>query len=127
MRSVPRKDTTPELLVRRFLHRRGLRFRIHDRRLPGSPDIVLPRLRTVVLVHGCFWHRHKGCPKASTPKNRAEFWDKKFRRNIERDEVNERKLKELGWDVVTVWECFSCSEEDLAKVLTPLLKKHRKK
>lgn len=105
MSRIRGKDTGPERAVRSLLHRMGYRFRLHGRDLPGSPDIVLPRLRTVVFVHGCFWHRHAGCRHASTPRTRARFWRLKFERNVERDGENRAALRRLGWRVVTVWEC----------------------
>ncbi|MGA3678818.1 very short patch repair endonuclease [Pseudomonas graminis] len=105
MRSVRREHTTPELVVRRLLHRMGLRFRLHTKALPGSPDIVLPKRKTAVFVHGCFWHRHPGCRYASTPKSRQEFWLLKFAANVERDGRKTRELRELGWRVIVVWEC----------------------
>lgn len=105
MSRIRGKDTGPERAVRSLLHRMGYRFRLHGRDLPGSPDIVLPRLRTVVFVHGCFWHRHAGCRQATTPKSRARFWRLKFERNVERDGENRAALRRLGWRVVTVWEC----------------------
>lgn len=99
------KDTKPEVLVRRALHRAGRRFRLHRKDLPGKPDIVLPRDRTVVMVHGCFWHAHEGCSIARIPKTRPEFWQAKFDANKARDRQNQAALEELGWRVVTVWEC----------------------
>jgi DNA mismatch endonuclease, patch repair protein len=105
MSRIRGKDTTPELKVRSALHRAGLRFRLHRSDLPGTPDIVLPRHRTVVFVHGCFWHRHNGCKYAYTPKSRAEFWHEKFERTVERDREAVKALRELGWQVLTVWEC----------------------
>jgi DNA mismatch endonuclease (patch repair protein) len=105
MRAVGRTNTKPELIVRRVLHAMGLRFRLHRKDLPGTPDIVLPRHRTVIFVHGCFWHRHEGCSKASTPKTRPEFWNTKFEQNVRRDQRNVQALVSRGWDVVTVWEC----------------------
>jgi DNA mismatch endonuclease (patch repair protein) len=95
----------PERLVRSALHRVGYRFRLHRKNLPGKPDIVLPKHRTVVFVHGCFWHRHKGCRCAYTPKSRVAFWSAKFESNVERDRRNAREHRRLGWKVVTVWEC----------------------
>ena len=121
MRRVRSRDTGPELAVRRFLHRAGYRFRLHDRRLPGSPDLVLRRHRTVVFVHGCFWHRHRGCPRTTTPKTRREFWRTKFRANVARDAAAVRALETLGWRVVVVWECRTGSSSDLAEALKPLL------
>lgn len=105
MRLVKREHTTPELAVRRLLHRMGLRFRLHTKALPGSPDIVLPKRRTVIFVHGCFWHRHPGCQYASTPKSRNEYWLPKFAANVERDSRKTAQLERLGWKVLVVWEC----------------------
>ena len=105
MRAVKRAHTKPEIIVRKALHALGLRFRLHRRDLPGSPDIVLPRFRTVVFVHGCFWHRHPGCRHATTPKSRQEYWLPKFEANVERDARKEAQLRELGWRVAVIWEC----------------------
>lgn len=99
------KDTKPELLVRSLLHRSGVRFFLQRKDLPGRPDIVLPKHKAVVLVHGCFWHRHKGCPVASMPKSRKAFWLAKFKGNVERDRRNARALRQAGWKVLVVWEC----------------------
>ena len=99
------KDTRPEMIVRSFLHKQGFRFRLHLKNLPGHPDIVLPKYRTVVEVRGCFWHRHQGCRQATTPSTNVEFWQEKFTRNIERDKKTEKKLKELGWHLIVIWEC----------------------
>ena len=105
MRSVGQRNTKPEMVVRRRLHALGYRFRLHRKDLPGTPDIVLPSRKMVIFVHGCFWHRHKGCGKASTPKTRVDFWSEKFERNVSRDERKESELRAAGWRVVTVWEC----------------------
>ncbi|MBZ0261836.1 MAG: very short patch repair endonuclease [Hyphomicrobiales bacterium] len=105
MRHVRSKNTTPEVAVRSLLHRLGYRFRLHRRDLPGNPDIVLPKHRVVVFVHGCFWHRHENCKRASLPASNLEYWLAKFERTILRDKENQRKLKRLGWKVVVVWEC----------------------
>ncbi len=105
MRRVRSADTTPERKVRSLLHKLGLRFRLHRSDLPGKPDIVLPKHRTVVFVHGCFWHRHQGCPHATTPASRQEYWLPKFRRTVERDKKNQEELHRQGWNVVVVWEC----------------------
>jgi len=99
------KNTKPEIMVRSLLHRMGYRFRINRRDLPGRPDIVLPKYRTVVFVHGCFWHRHPGCRDASMPKTRRKYWRDKFAGNVERDKRNARKLRQAGWSVLTVWSC----------------------
>ena len=99
------KDTSPEIAVRSLLHQLGYRFRLHRKDLPGSPDIVLPRYRTTIFVHGCFWHRHQGCRLAYLPKSRVEFWEKKFADNIKRDFLARKALKSAGWRVIVVWEC----------------------
>lgn len=117
MSRIRGKDTRPEKQVRSMLHGLGYRFRIHRRDLPGNPDIVLPKYRTVVFVHGCFWHQHRGCKYAYKPKSRVEFWQKKFRENVERDKLKTKTLKKLGWRVVVVWECELQSREKLAKKL----------
>ena len=104
MSSVGQKDTGPETVLRSALHKAGLRYRLHDRRLPGSSDLVFPRYRAVIFVHGCYWHSH-GCYKSTVPKSRREFWEDKFRANLERDERNISLLRELGWRVMVVWEC----------------------
>ena len=103
--AVRSNDTAPELIVRRMLHAKGLRFRLHRKDLPGCPDIVLPRLSTVVFVSWCFWHRHSGCRYAQDPQRNSEFWQAKFARNVERDRENQQELRRFGWRVVTVWEC----------------------
>ena len=121
MARIRARDTRPELLVRRWLHRRGFRFRLHCRTLPGTPDIVLRRYGTVVLVHGCFWHRHAGCRRATTPNTHRDYWEAKFARNIERDRTIQAALCDLGWQVVTVWECETKTQESLANRLQPLL------
>ena len=105
MSRVASKDTKPELLVRSFLHRSGFRFRIHGKKLPGRPDLVLPKHQAVVFVHGCFWHRHNGCTKATMPATRVEFWREKFERNVARDLTNQADLRNLGWRVIVLWEC----------------------
>jgi|SRR5271157_1308258 len=105
MAAIRGKDSTPERKVRSMLHRLGLRFRLHDRRLPGKPDIVLPRFHSVVFVHGCFWHRHPGCRFATMPATREDFWRKKFAENVERDRRAQRDLRKDGWKVIVIWEC----------------------
>jgi len=113
MAGIKGRDTAPEWIVRRYLHAAGLRFRIHMRTLPGTPDLVFPRHRAVILVHGCFWHRHIGCRFATFPGTRTEFWRTKFDRNAERDRHNEAALRSAGWTVITAWECEVRSEEFL--------------
>lgn len=105
MARVRKKDSKPELAVRSLAHRLGYRFRLHRRDLPGTPDLIFPRLRKAIFVHGCFWHRHD-CPLAGkVPAKRQEYWLPKLRRNVQRDADAQRRLAELGWKVLTVWEC----------------------
>lgn len=104
MAAVKSKNTTPELLVRRIVHSLGYRFRLHVRELPGTPDIVLPRLRKVINVSGCFWHLH-GCRWCRTPNSRRSYWDEKLKRNAERDRRTKKELIQAGWTVLVVWEC----------------------
>lgn len=113
MSRVPQRGSTPELRVRRAAHALGLRFRLHRRDLPGTPDVVFPRHKVALFVHGCFWHRHVGCRKASTPKSRVDFWQSKFDRNVVRDGENASALERSGWRVETVWECETRNPEDL--------------
>ena len=105
MARIRSRDTAPELAVRRIAHRMGLRFRLHRKDLPGRPDLVFPKHRLVVFVHGCFWHRHEGCRRASTPKSRTSFWLEKFAANIDRDARQEAALRALGWRVLVIWQC----------------------
>ena len=105
MSRIRGSNTKPEELVRKYLFSRGLRYRKNDKRLPGKPDIVLPKYRAVVFVHGCYWHRHPGCRYAATPKTNANFWREKLDGNVIRDEVNVSKLEAEGWRVFVVWEC----------------------
>lgn len=105
MSRIRGKDTVPELALRRELHRRGFRYRLHGAGLPGKPDLVLRKHKVVVFVHGCFWHRHKGCKIASIPKSNTEFWLQKFEKNVDRDRRVCRLLVAEGWRVFVVWEC----------------------
>ena len=105
MSAIKSKNTKPEIAVRKLLHSMGYRFRLHRKDLPGSPDIVLPKYKTVIFVHGCFWHRHENCKYASNPKTRQEFWEAKFRENINRDKLNQENLSSKGWKIIIVWEC----------------------
>lgn len=105
MSGIKGRDTAPEWTVRRYLHAAGLRFRVHVRELPGTPDLVFSSKRVIIFVHGCFWHRHAGCRFATTPSTRPEFWETKFHANVARDRRHEADLRRLGWAVITVWEC----------------------
>lgn len=113
MSAVHGRDTAPELAVRRMLHSLGFRFRLHRSDLPGKPDIVLSKYRTCIFVHGCFWHQHPRCKRATRPTSNVEFWDKKLLGNIERDKKNYRALKALGWKVLIIWECKTKNVEAL--------------
>jgi DNA mismatch endonuclease (patch repair protein) len=105
MSRIRGKDTRPEILVRSVLHHLGYRFRLNRKDVPGKPDIVLPKYRTAIYVHGCFWHRHEGCRFAYTPKSNLEFWSKKFARNVKRDTEVAAELNADGWEQITIWEC----------------------
>ncbi|MER0238941.1 DNA mismatch endonuclease Vsr [Fulvimarina sp. MAC8] len=117
MRRVRRKDTTPELAVRRALTALGVRYRLQAKDLSGRPDIVNRKRKLAIFVHGCFWHRHPGCRLASTPKTRTEFWEAKFARNVERDRKAIENLKADGWKVIVVWECETRNQDGLEKLL----------
>lgn len=121
MSAVRGKNTGPEMKVRHLLHAMGYRFRLHRRDLPGTPDIVLPRHHTVIFVHGCFWHRHPDCKRTTAPKTRVEFWTEKFERNVARDRLKEAALREMGWQVLVVWECETKSVETLRAKLAAAL------
>ncbi|PNU21722.1 very short patch repair endonuclease [Geothermobacter hydrogeniphilus] len=113
MGRIRSSNTGPEKIVRSLLHGMGLRFRLHRKNLPGTPDIVLPGRRTVIFVHGCYWHRHAGCKYASTPKTNKAFWETKFMQNIRRDAETRAKLQDQGWTVLVVWECETKKPECL--------------
>lgn len=105
MSKIQSKDTKPELALRKALFAKGFRYRVNDKRLQGKPDIVLPKYKTIIFVHGCFWHRHENCKYAYIPKTNIKFWENKLTSNIKRDKANAEKLTALGWNVLTVWEC----------------------
>lgn len=120
MSRIRTRDTTPELRVRRALHARGYRFRLHRRDLPGTPDIVLPRLGICIFVHGCFWHGHEDCPKATLPKTRQHFWSTKIHCNKQRDRWAVDTLEQRGWIVATIWECETSTPAHLFSTLENL-------
>jgi len=122
MSAIKSKNTKPEIAVRKMLHALGYRFRLHRKDLPGSPDIVLPKYKTVIFVHGCFWHRHENCKYASTPKTRKEFWENKFKENIERDLKTQNNLKSLGWKSEIIWECELKSIKEIKQKLLKIKK-----
>ena len=122
MGRVRGKDTVPEHAVRRAVHSLGYRFRLHRRDLPGTPDLTFPRLRKVVFVHGCFWHRHAGCSRTTTPRTRAAYWREKFEQNVERDRRNAAALRALDWEVLVVWECETFDRSGLIAKLSRFLR-----
>lgn len=122
MSRIRGRNTKPELLVRSLLHRMGYRFRVHRRDLPGCPDITLPCHKVVVFVHGCFWHRHRGCKFAYTPKSRQDFWEAKFRENTARDQRHGISLRRLGWRTAVIWECETVDERALERMIDKLLR-----
>jgi DNA mismatch endonuclease (patch repair protein) len=124
MSRIRGSDTSPERTVRSLLHRLGFRFTLKNSRLPGKPDIVMPRWRTVVFVHGCFWHRHQGCDNCVMPETRTEFWREKLEGNVVRDDRNTATLLALGWNVLTIWECETADEVALRRFLTRSLRSH---
>ena len=115
MSRIKSRNTKPEKMVRSMMHSLGYRFRLHDKNLPGKPDIVLKKHQVAVFVNGCFWHQHKGCCKAAKPKSNNEYWDKKLSRNTERDLLNMKSLKSLGWKCFVVWECETKDKQALQK------------
>lgn len=117
MSRIRSRDTRPELRVRRAAHRLGLRFRLHRRDLPGTPDLVFPGRRKAVFVHGCFWHSHSGCKYAYKPKSNVEFWQNKIQKNVDRDIRAKRELEAGGWDVIVIWECETKDDDKLARIL----------
>ena len=122
MSMIKGKNTKPEMLVRKFLFANGYRYKLHDKSLPGKPDIVLPKYKTVIFVHGCYWHGHKNCKYFVVPKTRTEWWLNKINGNIANDEKAAKALKKEGWKIITIWEC-NLKSSKVAKTLNALLKK----
>lgn len=121
MSKIKGKDTKPEIVVRSLLHQMGYRFRLHRRDLPGNPDIVLPKHKKVIFVHGCFWHGHKDCPRAKRPSTNKKFWNEKLSRSIKRDTFNQKKLKEMGWLTLIIWQCEMKESKNLQSKLESFL------
>lgn len=121
MRQIRSRDTKPELIVRSLLHRLGYRFRLHRSDLPGRPDIVLPKLRKVIFVHGCFWHQHRRCIDGRLPKSRRSYWIPKLARNVARDKSNRQKLGKMGWKSLVIWDCATATLDELQAVLNRFL------
>ena len=122
MASVGRKDTKPELIVRSLLHRKGYRFRLQSKKLPGTPDIILPRYHAAIFVHGCFWHQHRDCPFSKRPGSNTDYWDVKLNENIKRDENVRAKLHRLGWKVLIIWECETNNDQRIQKRIDSLVR-----
>ncbi len=121
MSRIKGRDTKPEILVRSIVHRMGFRFRLHQRELPGNPDIVLARHGKVIFVHGCFWHGHKRCPRSKRPETNTSFWNKKLDGNIERDKRLRKELRRMGWKMLIIWQCETLKPEKLLKKLERFL------
>ncbi|QDU33023.1 Very short patch repair protein [Poriferisphaera corsica] len=113
MSRIRSKNTKPELIVRSLLYKMGYRFRLHRKDLPGKPDIVLPKYKTVIFVHGCYWHRHADCKLAYKPKSHIHFWQNKFSKTIKRDRLRTKQIQDLGWRVIIIWECETANTEIL--------------
>jgi DNA mismatch endonuclease, patch repair protein len=120
MSGIRGKNTAPEILTRKFLHSQGFRFRLHVKDLPGKPDIVLPKYRTVIFVHGCFWHQHPGCKDAVMPKSNTKFWTEKLEGNVRRDARNISELVRLGWQCLIVWECWAANSKKQKQLIRKL-------
>ncbi|MBN2455469.1 MAG: DNA mismatch endonuclease Vsr [Sedimentisphaerales bacterium] len=120
MSRIRSENTKPEIIVRSILHKMGYRFRLHRKDLPGKPDIVLPKYKTVIFVHGCFWHRHKGCKRCTMPSTKPDYWTAKFKHNLQRDKNNQRLLNTLGWQTIIIWECQTNNIADCADRLSCL-------
>ena len=123
MSQIRAKDTSIEVKVRKYLFAQGFRYRKNVKGLPGKPDIVLPKYRTVVFIHGCFWHRHENCKRATTPKSRLDYWLPKFDRNVQNDRIHREELEANGWKVITIWECEvnKTFEETMEKLISSIL------
>lgn len=126
MSRVRNKDTKPELEVRRLVHALGYRYRLHSNNLPGHPDLVFGTRRKVIFVHGCFWHRHEGCPRCRMPKSRVKFWKQKLNGNRERDLEKQDELAQMGWDFMIVWECELANMDGLAAAIQDFLGENRR-
>ena len=123
MRRITCKDTKPEIIVRRIIHSLGFRYRLHKKELPGKPDLVFSKRRKLMFVHGCFWHQHEGCKSSHIPKSRQDYWEPKLNRTVSRDKQNQAKLRELGWDILVIWECELREVQQIAKKIIAFLNK----
>ncbi len=127
MSKIRSKDTKPEITLRKAFFAKGFRYRINDKKLPGKPDIVFPKYKTIIFVHGCFWHDHKGCKRAHLPKSNTNYWENKIRRNKERDAENQELLSALGWKICIVWECETNKKEKLKSVVDKIITENLQK
>jgi len=127
MSLVRGRGTKPEMLVRRLIHGMGYRYRLHRRDLPGNPDLVFPSRRRAIFVHGCFWHRHRQCKLARIPKSRHDFWVPKLEGNRQRDVANQKRLREIGWDLMVIWECETRDREVLSERIKSFLGENARK
>lgn len=126
MSKIKGKNTKPEMIVRKYLFARGFRYRLHDKYLPGSPDIVLPKYKTAVFIHGCFWHGHSGCRKARLPSSNIDYWEKKIHENLERDRKKIASMEEAGWHVLVVWQCDIDNKTRREKYLDEIVEEIKK-
>ena len=127
MSKISGKETKPEILVRKFLFAHGFRYRKNDKRLPGKPDIVLPKYKTLIFVHGCFWHHHKNCRKSALPQTNCEFWNNKIQGNVRRDKLNQKKLRKADWKIIIIWQCQIKNRELFEKVMQQTIIKIRER
>lgn len=121
MSRIRSKNTKPELIVRKALSKIGIRYRLHNSKLPGKPDIIIPKNKTIVFINGCFWHQHKNCKKQAVPKSNKDYWDKKLKRNMEKQKRDIKALKAIGWKVHIIWECQTADEKKLTAKITKIL------
>ncbi len=124
MSKIRSKDTKPEITLRKAFFAKGFRYRINDKKLPGKPDIVFPKCKTIIFVHGCFWHDHKGCKRAHLPKSNTVYWENKIRKNTERDIKNQELLSNVGWKVCIVWECEINTKDKLKNTVNKMIKEN---
>ena len=127
MSRIRSKNTRPEMVVRRYLYASGFRYRLHSCKLPGHPDIILPKYKTAIEVRGCFWHRHPGCKIANTPSSNIDFWQTKFKRNVERDKRHANEIKSLGWSLIVIWECETVKKKFPPASLIHFVETHKPK
>lgn len=121
MKAVTGKNTKPEMFVRSLLHKSGFRFSLHKKGLPGSPDLCMPKYKTLIFINGCFWHQHKGCKKAALPKTNVDFWTEKLRKNLQRDHLQYEELEKMGWKVLVIWSCI-CQQKNSIQILEKVRK-----